>query len=106
MPHRALSEDEFESVVADALDSLPERFAHLIDNVAVTVEEEPSSDDRARIEPSPGEQMELLGVYRGVARTDRGVAPPLCQTGSSSSADRSTGSPAPETTRSRRFAAR
>ena len=36
---------EFERLVEEALDSLPERFAELLENVVVVVEEEPSASD-------------------------------------------------------------
>jgi predicted Zn-dependent protease with MMP-like domain len=48
----------FERLVADALDSIPESLAALIDNVAVIVEDE--SDDPT-----------LLGLYEGVPHTER-----------------------------------
>ena len=56
----AMSAEEFEGAVADALDGIPaELMAHL-DNVAFFVEDEP-----------PQEDPELLGVYEGVALTER-----------------------------------
>ncbi len=55
--------------MAEALDSLPERFAELLDNVVVVVEEEPSASDRDVMEdPAHGE---LLGLYRGTPMTRR-----------------------------------
>lgn len=54
---------EFERLVEEALDSLPPRFADLVDNVVVVVEQEPSGDDLELVEPGG----ELLGIYRGVA---------------------------------------
>jgi len=59
---------EFERLVAEALDSLPERFARLLDNVVVVVEEEPSASDRDVMEDDHGE---LLGLYRGTPMTRR-----------------------------------
>jgi predicted Zn-dependent protease with MMP-like domain len=59
---------EFERLVEEALQSLPPRFAELVQNVAVVVEEEPSDDDLDLIEEEGGE---LLGIYRGVALTRR-----------------------------------
>ncbi|MGH9141846.1 MAG: metallopeptidase family protein [Thermoanaerobaculia bacterium] len=59
---------EFERLVAEALDSLPERFAELLDNVVVVVEEEPSASDREVMEDEHGE---LLGLYRGTPMTRR-----------------------------------
>jgi predicted Zn-dependent protease with MMP-like domain len=59
---------EFERLVENALESLPPRFAELLQNVAVVVEEEPGDDD---LEALDGEGDELLGIYRGVALTRR-----------------------------------
>ena len=37
-----MSRAEFERVVAKALDDIPERFAALLENIVVVVEDEPS----------------------------------------------------------------
>jgi len=52
--------NEFERLVGDALDELPEDIAALMSNVAVTVEDE----------PPPGER--LLGLYHGIPWGRRG----------------------------------
>ena len=65
---QTLSRSEFEQVVEEALDSLPPRFAELVDNVVVVVEEEPAHEDLELLDHPDGE---LLGIYRGVARTRR-----------------------------------
>jgi len=62
---------EFELVVSEALDSLPKRFADLVENVVVTVEDEPGDDDLASIEDGGDGDAELLGIYRGVPLTER-----------------------------------
>jgi predicted Zn-dependent protease with MMP-like domain len=59
---------EFERLVEEALEGLPEQFAELLDNVAVVVEDEPSDDDLEILEEP---DSELLGIYRGVALTRR-----------------------------------
>jgi predicted Zn-dependent protease with MMP-like domain len=59
---------EFERLVEEALDSLPERFADLLDNIVVVVEEEPHASD---LDAMTGEGGELLGIYRGVPMTRR-----------------------------------
>jgi predicted Zn-dependent protease with MMP-like domain len=68
-----LTRAEFENLVGEALDSLPKRFRDLIHNVVVTVEEEPTDEDLDTTdeEPEDGEDSELLGIYRGVALTER-----------------------------------
>ena len=60
-----VSPDEFRQLVEEALDGLPDRFATLVENVAIVIEEEPSDDDYELVE----EGHELLGVFR--------VVPPL-----------------------------
>jgi predicted Zn-dependent protease with MMP-like domain len=76
-----LSRAEFERVVDEALESLPKRFADLIENVVISVEEEPTDEDLESIDDGDGgkddEDSELLGIYRGVALTDRSSEAPL-----------------------------
>ena len=67
----SLSPAEFEELVEEALASLPPEFAELLENIMVVVEQEPSDDDLDAIDDDAGEDVELLGVYRGVARTRR-----------------------------------
>jgi predicted Zn-dependent protease with MMP-like domain len=50
----------FEALVADALDELPSWVQEAMDNVAVVVEDRP-----------PADEPELLGLYEGIARTER-----------------------------------
>ena len=57
-----MTREEFEELVAEALDRIPPELTRLMDNVAVFVEDEP--DD-----PS---DPELLGLYEGTPLTDRG----------------------------------
>ena len=71
-----LTRAEFERVVGEALDSLPRRFADLVRNVAIVVEEEPNDEDLESRDES-GDDCELLGIYRGVALTDRTHDAPL-----------------------------
>lgn len=74
----SLSREEFEQAVSDALDVLPERFSRLIENVAIAVEEEPSEEDLESLDGDESDSdSELLGIYRGVALTDRSHDLPL-----------------------------
>ena len=50
--------ERFESLVADALDEIPDELARLMDNVVVVVEDDPQE---------PG----LLGLYEGTPLTER-----------------------------------
>lgn len=60
-----IGQDRFEDLVADALDSLPESLGRLMENVAVTVEDWPTSEQLA------GRDGTLLGLYQGIALTRR-----------------------------------
>jgi len=54
--------EQFEALVADALDTIPAQLARLMDNVVVVVEDHAPSDD-----------PELLGLYSGTPLTERGT---------------------------------
>jgi predicted Zn-dependent protease with MMP-like domain len=70
-----LTIDEFERVVGEALESLPKRFADLVENVVIAVEDEPADDDFVDIDDAA--DSELLGIYRGVPLTGRTHDMPL-----------------------------
>ncbi|HEX6313076.1 MAG TPA: metallopeptidase family protein [Acidimicrobiia bacterium] len=55
----------FEELVADALDSVPVELAEQMENVAVLVEDWPTPEQLA------GRDGTLLGLYEGIALTDR-----------------------------------
>lgn len=57
----SMTREEFEQAVSDGLDLIPEDLAALVDNVVVLVEDDP-----------PPEDPDILGLYDGVALTDRG----------------------------------
>jgi len=65
-----LSPAEFESLVEEALAHLPQKFADLLENVVIVVEDEPSDDDLDLLDDSH-QHSELLGIYRGIALTRR-----------------------------------
>ncbi len=59
-----IPEPEFQDLVQEALDGLPDEYAKLLTNVAVVVEEEPPPDVRTDLELEDGE--DLLGLYQGL----------------------------------------
>lgn len=65
-----VSREEFEELVARALDGLPGAFAELLDNVAVVVEEEPTREELEEVGLDP-EIDDLFGLYQGVPLTER-----------------------------------
>lgn len=68
-----VSREEFEALVEEALEQLPEEFAEALDNVVVMVEEEPSDEDLegVGIDPDDPERDELFGLYQGTPLTER-----------------------------------
>lgn len=65
-----LSNKEFEQVIADAIDSLPERFLKYLKNVAIVWEEDPTEAQRHKMKLRPYET--LFGLYEGIPLTSRG----------------------------------
>lgn len=61
----SVSVEEFEAMVVDAMDSLPESVVPVMREIAVLVEDEPPADERQ------SGQL-LLGVFRGIPWTARG----------------------------------
>lgn len=59
----SVSESEFERLVREALDELPEEYAKFVANVTVIVEEEPPVDVLEDLEMDEGD--DLLGLYQG-----------------------------------------
>jgi predicted Zn-dependent protease with MMP-like domain len=60
-----IGEQEFEQLVADALDAIPENLGRRMQNVAVTVADWPTSEQLV------GRRGTLLGLYQGVDLTRR-----------------------------------
>ena len=61
----------FETLVGDALASIPEPFASALDEVAIVIDDEPSADQRRENHIEADEN--LYGLYEGVPRTDWGA---------------------------------
>lgn len=61
---------EFERLVAEGFDRLPEWVRLKIKNVALLIEDEPSDEDRAL--QGLSEDETLLGLYKGIPLSERG----------------------------------
>ncbi len=61
---------EFEALVAEAFDLVPENIRAKVKNVALLIEEEP--DAKTRRENNLKENETLFGLYRGIPQTERG----------------------------------
>ena len=62
---------EFEDLVAEALDSLPEEFLEQMENWQVSAEEWPSVHDLRDLGIPTNNRRSILGLYRGVPATER-----------------------------------
>jgi len=62
--------EEFEQLVAQALDELPEAIQKMLQNVEVVVSDWPTAAEMRSVGLKPGQL--LLGLYRGVPLTKRG----------------------------------
>ncbi len=61
--------EEFETLVGEALDSLPPKFGEKLNNVSVVVDVWPSQHHLAAGRVAPG--MTLFGLYEGIPQTKR-----------------------------------
>ena len=71
-----MSDDEFEELVEQALDDMPEQFVQDMENVAVVIADEPTDEELRRLDEAgnpAGTRYggEILGLYSGVPLTER-----------------------------------
>ena len=62
--------DDFEKLVAEGYEQLPQWVREKIKNVALLVEDEPSQEDREA--EGLGDDETLLGLYKGIPLSERG----------------------------------
>ena len=64
-----MKREAFEHLVQDALHTIPQRFRRAMKNLAIVVEDEPSSELLKEMEIEPPDT--LLGLYQGIPLTER-----------------------------------
>lgn len=72
----AMTDDAFEELVEEALDSMPAQFMEDMENVAVVIADEPTDEELSRLDDAghpAGTRYggEILGLYDGVPLTER-----------------------------------
>jgi predicted Zn-dependent protease with MMP-like domain len=65
-----IPDEEFERLVAEGIDELPDKVRHLMNNVAVTIADDMTDDER--ISYGISKEDELFGFYYGIPQTERG----------------------------------
>jgi predicted Zn-dependent protease with MMP-like domain len=70
-----MDRESFATIVAEALDSLPDEFARYLQNVEVQVEWRPDREHRRTLGLKPWQS--LYGLYQGVPLTERVSGGPL-----------------------------
>jgi len=70
MPCQYMSDEDFEKLVADGMDAIPEDFIDKIKNVAIVIADFPTTAQLAKVKARPGST--LFGLYEGVPQTKRG----------------------------------
>jgi len=66
-----MTREEFEKVVAEAFEFLPERFKTAIENVGIQVEDFPGDELVAKL--GLNSKYQLFGLYQGIPLTKRGT---------------------------------
>lgn len=64
-----MTDEMFEKLVGEAIDSLPSEFLQKLDNVAITIEDQPSPEQMEKLRLRPWTR--LLGLYQGVSLQGR-----------------------------------
>ena len=66
-----MDRDRFERLVRKVVEGLPEELLHHMDNVAVVVQDHPSSRQLSKV--GLEKRQTLLGLYEGIPQTQRGA---------------------------------
>ncbi len=65
------SDEEFEELVNKALDTIPKLYQENLNNVAITIADEPTSHQREKLKLRCDQT--LFGLYEGIPLTQRGA---------------------------------
>jgi len=66
-----ISDEVFSALMAECLDELPQEYVEGLDNVLITYEDLPTSEQRKKQKLGPNQT--LLGLYEGIPLTKRGA---------------------------------
>ncbi len=63
------TQEQFEAIVSEAIDAIPEKYYQHIENVVFMVEDQPSPEQRKKLQLHGGQT--LFGLYEGIPITKR-----------------------------------
>ncbi|HSX27805.1 MAG TPA: metallopeptidase family protein [Patescibacteria group bacterium] len=66
-----ISDKQFDELISQALDELPQQFVERLNNVAIVYQDEPNADQQQKL-ALRCDQL-LLGLYEGIPLTKRGA---------------------------------
>lgn len=71
-----MTDAEFEAVIAEALDGMPEQFLEALDNIAIVMQDEPDEEQLYDLEDAGAiggtvHDGELLGLFDGLSLVER-----------------------------------
>lgn len=66
-----ISDEQFDKIITEAMDELPSQYIEKLNNVAITYEDEPTAEQRHRLQLHCNQT--LFGLYEGVPLTKRGA---------------------------------
>lgn len=67
----SMNDEEFEQLVNDGIEAIPQKFLDLLNNVAIVIEQEPNPEQIQKHNLVHGRT--LLGLYEGVPQSRRGA---------------------------------
>jgi predicted Zn-dependent protease with MMP-like domain len=70
-----IQDEEFDKLIGEGIDAIPEIYKKHLQNVAFIIEDDPSSEQRIKLNLYPNET--LFGLYEGVPLPQRGGATKL-----------------------------
>ena len=68
---RKLNRTEFEKIVEEGIEAIPEKFLRKLNNVAIVIETEPTPVQKKKLNINP--DWALFGLYEGIPQTQRGI---------------------------------
>lgn len=66
-----MNKDEFEKIVAEGIDAIPDEFIKKMNNVVIVTQDQPTAQQKRKLKIRKG--WTLFGLYEGVSQLDRGI---------------------------------